>query len=115
MSKLTSALRAILPVKWVDNAEKVPAAVQSEIDKIVKDADAKVAALRKDHSIGSIQDKLATDLTALRQVYDRGVALLKADAAAQVKTASNVLPPVSVPSASVPAGPTGATGSGPQS
>lgn len=92
-----SWLKSLLPVKFVDEAEKVSPEIQVEIDKALRNAADTVAKLKSIHSVQSVKDKLAADLADFNAFATRHVARLKAEADAKVTTANTILPPLVLP------------------
>lgn len=94
---VSSWLKSLLPVKFVNEAEKVAPEVQLEIDRLVNGVTAQVAALKASHSVQSVKDKLAADLADFEAFHARHVALLKAEADAKLAAANAILPPLVLP------------------
>jgi hypothetical protein len=96
MSTLTNFFRNILPVKWAE-VEKVPAAIEAEVKKIMDEATAKVAIVKAGHSVSDIEAKLVEELKAAEGFLLRFKELVIADAHAKQEAATAVLPPLALP------------------
>jgi hypothetical protein len=93
-------LAALSPFKA--RVEKVPAEIEARIASLLNEANLKAAALRAEHGVSAIKAKLQADLAAAKDLYEKHVELLKAEADAKVKAAQAVLPPLVLPSTPVP-------------
>lgn len=97
-----STVKKLLPVNFVNEAEKVAPEVQAEIDKLLRNANAEVAELRKKHSIQTLKDTAAKDLADLDAFYERIKKSILDAHTAKVEAAKAVLPPVNLPVATPP-------------
>lgn len=106
---LLAAFKVLSPFA-IAEAQRVAPEIEAEINKILADAAARVNALRATHSVAAIKATGAAQVQAVRDTAEHHVALIQAAIADAVQSASNVLPPLVLPAATL-TGPSGATGS----
>lgn len=97
MSKLTTFLKGLVPVNFVNEAEKVAPEIQAEIEKILRGANDQVAELRKQHSVQTLKDNVAKDLADLDLLVVRLKQSILDTHTAKVEAAKAVLPPLNLP------------------